>query len=54
MEWDCAGIVPAVIASALGEAVGQDWVKKYFSPEKKQSTLEMVTALEAALREVVR
>jgi putative endopeptidase len=37
--------------NALGEAVGQDWVKKYFSPEKKQSTLELVTALEAALKE---
>ena len=36
---------------ALGEAVGQDWVKKYFSPEKKENMLELVSALEAALRQ---
>ena len=34
---------------ALGEAVGQDWVKKYFSPEKKENMIKLVTALEAAL-----
>jgi putative endopeptidase len=33
----------------LGEAVGQDWVKKYFSPEKKENMLALVSALEAAL-----
>ncbi len=35
----------------LGEAVGQDWVKKYFSPEKKENMLAMVSALESALRQ---
>ena len=34
---------------ALGEAVGQDWVKKYFSPEKKENMDKLVAALEAAL-----
>jgi putative endopeptidase len=37
--------------SALGEAVGQDWVKKYFSPEKKENMLQLVTALDAALHQ---
>jgi putative endopeptidase len=36
--------------NALGEAIGQDWVKKYFSPEKKENMLKLVTALEAALQ----
>jgi putative endopeptidase len=36
---------------ALGEAVGQDWVKKYFGPEKKANMLQLVTALEAALHQ---
>ena len=36
---------------ALGEAVGQDWVKKYFSPEKKENMDKLVTALEAALHQ---
>jgi putative endopeptidase len=36
---------------ALGEAVGQDWVKRNFSPEKKENTLKLVTALEASLRQ---
>ncbi len=27
----------------LGEAVGQDWVKKYFSPEKKENMLKLVS-----------
>jgi putative endopeptidase len=35
----------------LGEAVGQDWVKKNFSPEKKEDMLKLVTALEKALGE---
>ncbi|MGC2401371.1 MAG: M13 family metallopeptidase [Acidobacteriaceae bacterium] len=39
--------------NALGEAVGQDWVKKYFSPEKKENMLKLVAALEAALRQDV-
>ncbi len=40
--------------SALGEAVGQDWVKSYFSPEKKENMLKLVTALEAALAEDIK
>jgi putative endopeptidase len=36
---------------ALGEAVGQDWVKQYFGPEKKANMLQLVTALEAALHQ---
>ena len=39
---------------ALGEAVGQDWVKKYFSPEKKENMVKLVTALEAALAEDIQ
>jgi putative endopeptidase len=35
--------------NALGEAVGQDWVKQYFSPEKKENMDKLVTALDAAL-----
>ena len=35
--------------NALGEAVGQDWVKKYFSPEKKENMDKLVAALEVAL-----
>jgi putative endopeptidase len=37
--------------TALGEAVGQDWVKKYFSPEKKENMTKLVTALETALHQ---
>jgi putative endopeptidase len=37
--------------AALGEAVGQDWVKKYFSPEKKENMDRLVTALETALHQ---
>jgi putative endopeptidase len=37
--------------AALGEAVGQDWVKKYFSPEKKENMIRLVTALETALHQ---
>ncbi len=40
--------------SALGEAVGQDWVKQYFSPEKKENMVKLVTALEAALAEDIQ
>jgi putative endopeptidase len=39
---------------ALGEAVGQDWVKTYFSPEKKENMVKLVTALEAALAEDIQ
>ena len=39
---------------ALGEAVGQDWVKTYFSPEKKESMVKLVTALETALAEDIQ
>ena len=35
--------------SALGEAAGQDWVKTYFSPEKKENMVKLVSALETAL-----
>src|SRR6185437_5738534 len=34
---------------ALGEAVGQDWVKQNFPPAAKDSTEKLVTALEKAL-----
>jgi putative endopeptidase len=37
--------------NALGEAVGQDWVKNYFGPEKKENITKLVSALEAALRQ---
>jgi putative endopeptidase len=40
--------------NALGEAVGQDWVKQYFSPEKKENMVKLVTALEAALAEDIQ
>jgi putative endopeptidase len=39
---------------ALGEAVGQDWVKTYFSPEKKESMLKLVSALEAAMAQDIQ
>lgn len=35
--------------SALGEAVGQDWVKEHFPPAAKDNMLQMVKALEASL-----
>jgi putative endopeptidase len=34
---------------ALGEAVGQDWVKKNFPPASKDATQRLVKALEAAM-----
>jgi putative endopeptidase len=40
--------------NVLGEAVGQDWVKKYFSPEKKENTEKLVAALEKALGEDIQ
>jgi putative endopeptidase len=39
---------------ALGEAVGQDWVKKNFPPEAKDSTEKLVTALEKALGDDIK
>ena len=35
----------------LGEAVGQDWVKKYFPPQDKDSMQKLVAALDKALGE---
>ena len=35
----------------LGEAVGQDWVKKYFPPQDKESMQKLVAALDKALGE---
>jgi putative endopeptidase len=40
--------------NALGEAVGQDWVKQYFSPEKKENMVKLVTALESAMSEDIQ
>ena len=37
--------------SALGEAVGQDWVKQHFPPTAKANMDKLVTALTAALAE---
>lgn len=39
---------------ALGEAVGQDWVKQNFPPAAKESTEKMVTALETALGDDIK
>jgi len=36
---------------ALGEAVGQDWVKQYFPPSSKDNMEKLVHALEAAMAE---
>ena len=38
----------------LGEALGQAYVRKVFSPELKQSTLEMVKQIEAAMEQRIR
>jgi putative endopeptidase len=38
----------------LGEALGQAYVRKVFSPELKQSTLEMVQRIEAAMEQRIR
>ncbi len=35
--------------AALGEAVGQDWVAKYFTPEAKANMDELIRQLESAL-----
>jgi putative endopeptidase len=39
---------------ALGEAVGQDWVKKHFPPKAKASMDQLVAALEKALAEDIQ
>ncbi len=39
---------------ALGEAVGQDWVKQNFPPAAKDSTEKLVTALEKALGDDIK
>ena len=39
---------------ALGEAVGQDWVKQNFPPEAKQSMTKLVAALDKALGEDIQ
>ncbi len=36
---------------ALGEAVGQDWVKQHFPPNAKANTQKLVEALEASMAE---
>jgi len=41
----------AATDAALGEAVGEEWVKTQFPPAAKQRALEMVRFLEAALHE---
>jgi len=38
----------------LGDALGQAYVRKVFSPELKQSTLEMVQRIEAAMEQRIR
>jgi putative endopeptidase len=38
----------------LGEALGQAYVRKVFSPELKQSTMEMVQRIEAAMEQRIR
>jgi putative endopeptidase len=38
----------------LGEALGQAYVRKVFSPELKQSTLEMVQRIESAMEQRIR
>jgi endothelin-converting enzyme/putative endopeptidase len=38
----------------LGEALGQVYVRKVFSPELKQSTLDMVERIEAAMEQRIR
>jgi len=40
--------------SGLGEALGQEYVERTFSPEAKQRMLELVGALEKALEEDIR
>ncbi len=42
-------VCTAMTDRALGEAVGQDWVKQYFPPEAKDNMEKLVHALETAL-----
>lgn len=42
-------ICTAATDRALGEAVGQDWVKQYFPPDAKDNMEKLVHALETAL-----
>ena len=39
---------------ALGEAVGQDWVKQYFPPQAKANMEKLIAALEKALGEDIQ
>ncbi len=39
---------------AMGEAVGQDWVKQNFPPQAKQNTEQMVAALKKALAQDIQ
>ncbi len=39
---------------ALGEAVGQDWVKQYFPPDAKANMDKLVTALDTALAQDIQ
>lgn len=36
---------------SMGESVGQDWIAQHFPPSSKQSVQQMVTALEAAMKQ---
>jgi putative endopeptidase len=40
--------------AALGEAVGQDWVKQYFPPQAKANMEKLIAALEKALGEDIQ
>ncbi len=44
----------AMTDGALGEAVGQDWVKKNFPPEAKASMDQLVAALEKSLSDDIK
>jgi putative endopeptidase len=44
----------AVTDRAMGEAVGQDWVKENFPPQAKQNTEQMVAALKKALADDIQ
>jgi putative endopeptidase len=44
----------ALTDRALGEAVGQDWVKQYFPPSSKDSMEKLVDALDKALGEDIQ
>ncbi|HTW49985.1 MAG TPA: M13 family metallopeptidase [Acidobacteriaceae bacterium] len=44
----------AITDRAMGEAVGQDWVKENFPPQAKQNTEQMVAALKKALADDIQ